>query len=177
MPWDDVDSEGSDDDACEVFWQTKSILDLDANPALRQPPSPPPLSSNGLALAGTSIGPSRKSSTPLKPKRGTTSASLPSPSASSTASGKPQRILKRRKSTGIPKPSSQQVDSGTLRLVNQLAMRFNDRALRSQQQRSTPGPVLREKSANLPLNGPSPARALDKAKSSDKGSESIERIL
>ncbi|GAA6010415.1 hypothetical protein JCM10207_001293 [Rhodosporidiobolus poonsookiae] len=118
----------SEDEGCFVFWQTDTIL----------PPAPPHTASSSSApsksqrsgapspsLGCTSTG------TP-KPKRTTSLASLPSPSASTVSTVRPLRQRKKRKPldrrNAAPDPSSQPLDAETLRMVSQLAKKVNARA-------------------------------------------------
>lgn len=118
--------EQEEEDTCQVYWETKSILEQHPNPVVPPKPRPPP--------------PPATTSTPLKPKRSTTAAALPSPSASTTSTKRPLRQPKRTRNSA-PETSSQRVDASTLKLVSQLAARFSQRSSNG----STP---LRERSGN-----------------------------
>jgi len=120
------DSDTEEEDTCQVYWQTKSILE--DHPIPNQPPQQP--------------APRPPTSTPLKPKRNTSAAALPSPSTSSSSTTRPARFIKRTRRTTAPPPdASQRVDAGTLKLVSQLQQRFSQRS-----GGSPGGMVLREKS-------------------------------
>lgn len=147
------DSEG--EDTCLVYWETKSILDDQPHPL------PPP------HIAKPRLPPPVAASTPLKPKRSTTTAALPSPSTSS-ASARAARLAKRtRRGKEAPPDASQRVDAGTLKLVSQLAARFN--------QRGQAGTPLRDKSVSVNVQGSTRAAEGSAPSAKGKGKESLQQ--
>ncbi|KAK4057446.1 hypothetical protein OIO90_001515 [Microbotryomycetes sp. JL221] len=158
-----VHSESEQEDACEVRWTTKSVFDLEANPALRAPPPTTAAngSTSGIAVTTTPHKQAATSATSNNGKRGTNVANLPSPSASTTSS-KPMRVRKLRRSSARPgsssghsvtttEPRADSLDAHTLKLVAELAKRLNDKDKQQKQQQSTPRQplALRSKSVNV----------------------------
>lgn len=116
------DEDNEDDDEIRVIWKTGPTQ----RPRTRPPAPPQPRPSTSTDSPRTDCN-----STP-KPKRSTTLAGFPSPSAISSSSERPQRVAKQKKTKRracfASKKQEVPMDASTLQLVSQLAMKMQARS-------------------------------------------------
>lgn len=133
----------SEEDSCTVYWKTDSLLlAADHKHHLRGAslPTPVPLVAQ----------------TPVKPKRDTTSAHLPSPSTSAARTSRPLRLSKRRKPEPVVDPHP--FDDKTLKTIGMLATRLSGRSsasssLTSSYRETTPVPRVAKAAAKADAKG------------------------